>query len=362
MTRGRWLVSPLFDTALLIGPGLLSLLVLALSPASLFERDDLTPLAWLVLIPLVDVSHVYASLYRTYLDPAELRRRPMLYAAVPALVFVAATMLFAVDALWFWRALAYLAAWHFVRQQYGFLALYRRRAGERGRVERSFDAAVLHLAMLHPLLYWHSHLPRRFVWFVDGDFVPVPWPMLASLTGALLAAGLLAFVAKEIALAARGRAPSLGKMLVLFSTAATWWVGIVHFDSDYAFTVTNVLGHGIPYVALVWTYGRRRPSRPVGSRLAAIAARLHEPRWVGGFVGLLVVLALLEESLWDLLVWGDHPAIFGGRNHVPAMVDSPLLPFVVGLLALPQATHYVLDGFLWKVGRGNPELERTLLS
>jgi hypothetical protein len=70
--------------------------------------------------------------------------------------------------------------------------------------------------------------------------------------------------------------------------------------------------------------------------------------------------AFCEEGLWDLLVWGDHPAVFGGRNHVLSLADSPLLPFVVGVLATPQATHYVLDGFIWKLNGDNPELGRLL--
>lgn len=361
MMRGRWLVSPLFDAALFIGPAVLSLVVIALSPAELIQREDLSPLVWLLLIPLVDVSHVYASLYRTYLDPAELRRRPALYAAVPALVFTAGVLLYATDALWFWRVLAYLAAWHFVRQQYGFLALYKRRAGESSAVEARFDAAVLYLTMLYPLAYWHTHLPRRFVWFVDGDFLPVRAPEIASLLGWLTVAALAAFLAKEVREAVGGRAPSLGKSLVILSTAATWTTGIVLFDSDYAFTVTNVLAHGIPYVALVWAFGRRRV-RDGAIPKRTWLARLHDPRAVLAFLGVLAVLAILEEGLWDVLVWGDHPSIFGGRNHAPLLLDSPALPFAIALLALPQATHYVLDGFIWRLRTRDSDVERTLLS
>jgi hypothetical protein len=286
----------------------------------------------------------------------------MLYAAVPGLTFVAATMLYATDAMWFWRVLAYLAAWHFVRQQYGFLALYRRRSGERSRVEGWLDATILYLSMLYPLAYWHTHLPRRFVWFVDGDFLPVPLPALAPRLGVVYAALLVGYVVKEAAFVIRGRTLNIGKSLVLLSTAATWYVGIVLYDSDYAFTVTNVLAHGIPYVALVWAYGRRRQLAAAPGARRSVVERLYEPRLLAAFVGLLIVLALLEEGLWDLLVWGDHAMIFGGRNHAPAMGDSPLLPFVVALLALPQATHYVLDGFIWRMRATNPDLERALLS
>jgi hypothetical protein len=359
MNGSRWLVSGRFDAALFIGPAMLSLLVLAVSPRSLFLRDDLPVWAWVVLIPVVDVGHVYASLYRTYLDRAERLRRPTLYAAVPGTLFLAATMLYAVDAAWFWRLLAYLAVWHFMRQQYGFLALYRYRCDERGRWEGRLDAAALYLSMLYPLAYWHTHLPRKFVWFVDGDFLPLPAAALSETAAALYGALAIAYVVKETACLVRGRPFNAGKNLLLLATALTWYVGIVYFNSDYSFSVTNVVSHGVPYVALVWIYCRRKWG---GSDAASWIAWLSQPRRIGAFVGLLLALALLEEGLWDVLVWGDHPGLFGGRNHVLAMTDSPLLPFVVALLALPQATHYVLDGFIWKMNASNPDLKRYLFS
>jgi hypothetical protein len=82
---------------------------------------------------------------------------------------------------------------------------------------------------------------------------------------------------------------------------------------------------------------------------------------VVAFVGVLIAFALAEEALWDWLVWGDHPAVFGGRNHVLGLSDSPLLAFVVALLAVPQATHYVLDGFIWRTSHANPDVRRLVL-
>jgi len=350
-----WLVSARFDVGLFVAPAMLSLLVLWLSPADLFTRDDLPVWAWLLLIPLIDVSHVYASLYRTYFDRDELRRRQALYVTVPAAAFVTATLLYSIDPLVFWRLLAYAAVWHFVRQQYGFLALYRQHAGERDPWERRLDAALLYLSTLYPLLYWHTHLPRSFVWFVDGDFVPLAAPHIATAAGWLYVVCAITYVVKEL-VRAIGRTPSIGKNLVLLTTALTWYVGIVRYDSDYAFTVTNVIAHGVPYVALVWIYCRRKWSEPRARGWLRFVSR---PRWAAAFVGLLVLFALVEEGLWDVLVWGEHANIFGGRNHVLASGDSPLLAFVVGLLAMPQATHYVLDGFIWKTAR-NPELRRYL--
>jgi hypothetical protein len=354
----RWLVSARFDLAFFVAPAALSIVLLCLSPASLLARDDLPVWIWVALIPLIDVSHVYASLYRTYFDTEELARRRALYVAVPALVFVVGTILYAADAATFWRILAYAAVWHFVRQQYGFLALYRRRAGERGRWEGRLDGALLYLTTLYPLLYWHTHLPRRFVWFVEGDFLPVPFSKAATAAGWLYLLLAVAYGAKELSKGWRGDSISLGKSLVLLTTAATWYVGIVMFDSDYAFTLTNVVSHGVPYVALVWITLRGRWAGPGATSWLGWISR---PRAIAAFVGLLIALAIAEEALWDLLVWSDHPAVFGGRNHILGFGDSPLLAFVVALLALPQATHYVLDGFIWRTGPANPDVRRLVL-
>ena len=55
-------------------------------------------------------------------------------------------------------------------------------------------------------------------------------------------------------------------------------------------------------------------------------------------------LAFGEEWLWDLGIWHDHPTFFGEGWDLGPGTQALLVP----LLALPQATHYVLDGFIWK--------------
>src|SRR5262249_11785632 len=154
----------------------------------------------------------------------EFQRRRTLYCSVPALSFLSATIAYSVDALLFWRLLAYTAVWHFVRQQYGFLALYRRRHGERQRAEARLDGALLYLSPLDPLFYWHTHLPRRFVWFVEGDFLPLAASRLASAAGWLYAAVVVLYLVKEGGKLLAGRAPSAGKNLLLLTTALTWYV------------------------------------------------------------------------------------------------------------------------------------------
>jgi hypothetical protein len=166
----------------------------------------------------------------------------------------------------------------------------------------------------------------------------------------LYAAAIGLFVVRQIQIAATGRALNWGKIGIVASTAATWAVGIVLLNSDFAFTVTNVVAHGVPYMGLVWLYGRRKWTDD-RSWLRSI----HRPAAVGLFLGVLFALAYFEEGLWDLLVWKEHAPVFAGLT---ALLErpTPALDLIVPLLALPQATHYVLDAFIWRFDGSNPGL------
>jgi hypothetical protein len=53
-----------------------------------------------------------------------------------------------------------------------------------------------------------------------------------------------------------------GKDVVVITTAVCWYIGIVTFNSDYAFTVTNVIIHGVPYMVLVYWYRCKEQAVP----------------------------------------------------------------------------------------------------
>lgn len=338
MTRAPWLFSRELDLAVFGGSAALALGLLAVGHLCGFLHGDAPEWVWLLCVLGVDVAHVWSSTLRIYLDPVERRRRPVLYALAPILGLAVAIALHTWSAAAFWRALAYLAAFHFVRQQVGWVALYRARAGDRSTLGRVIDEGATYAATLWPLLHWHAHLPRRMAWFVQGDFASTSALRTVELAARPVAAAFaIAYVLRAAVLWRRG-AGNPGKDLVVATTAACWIAGIVVVPSDFAFTVTNVLIHGIPYLALVWTTGRRAP-------LAGPARGL----FAGGpavFVGLLVAVAFVEELGWDRAVWHDRAWLFGGG----AVVAPGVLTVLVPLLAVPQITHYVLDGFIWRRG------------
>jgi hypothetical protein len=336
-----WLFSRDLDLAAFTGSTAAAFLLVAWAAAEGWLHEPLSAPLWLLLVVGVDVAHVHATWLRTYFDPAELKAHPWRYVLVPLAAWALGVALHLRSGLLFWRVLAYLAVFHFVRQQLGWVALYQRKETDLDAFDRRLDRLAIYSATLWPLLWWHAHLPRTFSWFVAGDFVG---PVSETVARALLPLhlGILAaFLARQIhRRLATGFLP-WGKTLLVATTALAWHVGIVVLDSDLAFTALNVVPHGVPYAVLVWT-----ASRAEGPKTGFAGALLKAGPALFGL--LLLGLAFLEEGLWDAGIWHDHEAVFGGLFGGGWDLGLVAQALLVPLLALPQATHYALDGFIWK--------------
>ncbi len=335
-----WLFSARIDLWTFLGSAGLALGLLLLGAVNGWLDHDSPEWLWITSVVLIDVAHVYATGFRVYFDRTELRRRPWLYVLVPILAFVIGAAVYSEGSMLFWRTLAYLAVFHFVRQQYGWVALYRARANDRERAGRVIDTAAIYLATIYPLVYWHCH-PRRFSWFVASDFAHLP-AIAERLLAPVYWTVLGLYAVRAVVQAIRQQHWNPGKDIVVATTAVTWYVGIVSFNSDYAFTVTNVITHGVPYMVLVYWYREHRPE-------AVTACRSRRWSHVLTFVGVVWLLAYAEELFWDCGVWHERPWFFG-----PGWEIGDFEPFLVPLLAVPQVTHYILDGIIWR-RRSNPE-------
>lgn len=341
----KWLFSAPVDLAAFAGTALVSF-ALTLALPSFGVADDTPPWAWLSIVVLVDVAHVWSTLFRTYLDRDELAQRPVLYAAAPLVAFTLGVVVHAQSSELFWRCLAYVAVWHFVRQQVGWMVLYGRRARD-DEAQVWFDRVVMYAATLGPVVWWHTQLPRPFWWFREHDFID---GLPASLGTIALDVHFAIITLWLVTLIARRRFHA-GKVALLLATWLSWFGGIVLAKSDLAFTLMNVTLHGVPYLVLLHRYARGVDEERVP---------LGRPRLLrfglAGFLTLLWGLAFLEEFAWDRLVWHDHPMFFGDGG---LELSAAALTLVVPLLSLPQTTHYLLDGFIWKTSRA-PTLPRRL--
>lgn len=340
-----WLFSASVDLWTFLGSTILAFALLWLGHIQGWLHSDTPEWLWIVAVVLIDVAHVYATGFRVYWDPVEFRRRKWLYLLVPTLGFAIGVAIYSEGHLLFWRCLAYLAVFHFVRQQYGWVALYRSKGGEVDRRGKWIDTLAIYMATLYPLVYWHCH-PRNFAWFIKTDFASLP-SLAERITAPLywtslglyfLHSGYRAIIRAEY---------NPGKDVVVLTTAVTWYVGIVAFNSDYAFTVTNVITHGIPYLVLVaWYRERSQPSVNLKDPIQQRGRRLLF------YLSVLWLLAYIEELLWDCGIWHERPWLFGPSWDIGDF-DTMLVP----LLAVPQITHYVLDGFIWR-RNSNPDMAK----
>ena len=82
-TPQPWLRSPRYDGWLILAPPFLALLVVLLLPAAYRQSAAFPLLAWVGLVLLIDVAHVYGTLFQTYFDPRQRRQRHTLLLLVP---------------------------------------------------------------------------------------------------------------------------------------------------------------------------------------------------------------------------------------------------------------------------------------
>ncbi|MGB9153177.1 MAG: hypothetical protein WCD70_08840 [Alphaproteobacteria bacterium] len=345
-----WIYSAFLDSTFILAPAFLISAVVLVWQDSITGIETIPAWVWGGIIIGVDVSHVYATLFRTYADPQERAAHATLYTLTPLVCWVLGVIIYSFSSLWFWHCLAYVAVFHFIRQQYGFMMIYGRRDQE-AKTARALDKMAIYAATLYPLIYWHTHQPRNFDWFIGGDFFSVTVPYLSEISFVGYIAILTAYIFKEGYAALSTKSFNLPKNAILLGTAVSWFIGIVYLNNDLAFTTTNIIAHGIPYIALIWIYGRNRGQQ---TEKAALFGKIPFRRFftisfIPVFIASLLLLAYFEEGLWDAFIWNEHKMAFRFFQALPEIEDKNLLSWLVPLLALPQMTHYALDAFIWKI-------------
>ena len=344
--RQPWIGHATTEFWFIIMPPFASLLFIALCPQFFQNNKDMPAASWVILILLVDVAHVYSTLYRTYFDGHTYHKQKALLTTIPFAAFVAGAVVYSMSNLWFWRILAYVAVYHFIRQQYGFMRIYSRKEKE-GRIYKTIDKFIIYYATIYPIVYWHLEPGRNFNWFVEGDFMHFRSSALLNVFTVVYGLMIIIFIAKETYAVYKTKVVNFPKLAIVIGTLLSWYFGIVYFNGDMAFTLLNVVSHGIPYMALVWLHGKKqhrlqpKPNKLFKAVFSSYGILL--------FLGIIFLLAFIEEGIWDSFVWKEHRSVFNlfyfPKNHV----SETLLALLVPLLAVPQITHYIIDGFIWKI-------------
>lgn len=356
--EGNWIFSKRFDLSIFLIP----LGLAALSPLSLLLGPmPYIPLwAFLLFIVAFDVAHVWATMYRTYLDHEELTRRWSLYLLPLPVFLLLSFRLHYHSPTTFWTILAYVAIFHFIKQNYGFVALYRLKKGERGAFDYHLDKWAIWVGALGPVLWWHATPMRQFDWFNAGEsFILRLDPLFIADITVIYALTVLVYLLRQLQRWLRDGFVNPGKNLVMAAHFLTWAVGIRFTSHPLISAAFLNLFHGIPFIGIVWYYCNRKwKHREAPARTSAWVQYLTRRTHLALFFLAILVPALVEETLWDALVWERYiPQLFGvtlpGLNHLA-------LSLVVALLSLPQIMHYYLDAYIWRFNGSNPDLATNL--
>jgi hypothetical protein len=278
---------------------------------------------------LFDGTHVWATYARSYFASDDASRAGLpgrwswgLLAAGPAIALQDVLLRTPGPLFPLFLLAAYLwAYWHLVRQHYGFLMLYRKRAGETDPRGARLDSFILWAGCLYPYLrfslddaYAQSGLPRMIPTSMVG-------PARVTLDGAF-ALGLTAAIV--LALSGRLERLRVGPKHLLLAVVITFHL-VVFALLDHPLTIlaTLTIFHNLQYHRVVWQYERGLGRRPSGGLTLYLAA------------GLTLGLA-----------W------YGLRVLGAAAVHSDLARNVlVGLGWGVAFHHYLVDGRIWHVRR-----------
>jgi hypothetical protein len=401
--RFTWILDRRRDLALYIGSALAGWAYVALIAYAIDRLEDpfAGPLATLRLggieIPLtlellvvaswaflLDAPHVWGTLGRTLADPDEWRDRRRVLATsflwfglgpaailapyvvgalaapgghpLPAGSLAAGAFAFFV----FFRLWAY---YHVVRQHWGFVSLYRRKAGEEGSYR--LDRAFFNLALYLPLLaFMTSSYYGEVPGMPDlGLHRPIAGgvslaTILHPLAWALYAGGVAIYVAWQVRLVRCG-SPLNGSKLLYLALLLPLHVVVFSHPVLAAFVVPVVtVGHNIQYHAIVYSYARKKYG---GSE----DPRYRWPRLLFKNLGMYALVGLaftfaLYRGPWveavkevtglklDEVLLNSLGMMAGIRDPAALGLGEQVFAAILVGFALQ---HYYLDAKIWRVSR-----------
>lgn len=332
-----WIHKAKTDSLFIIGPSFFVLALIFVFQDYIAEiENDYSFYTWLFLIVFIDVAHVYATLFKTYFVEDEFQKQKKRLISLPVICFIVGIILFSFGSLVFWSFLAYIAVFHFIRQQYGFMRLYARKE-MKTRISVFIDNLTIYASTGYPMLYWFFSSKRKFNWFVENEFFKFENHRLLDFLFWIYAGILILYVVFTAIQSIKNKFFNIPKNSIILGTTLSWYFGIVYFNDDLIFTLLNVVSHGIPYMALVYF-------KEIDGKSEQELGRLSYLKRYQGFliyIGILLLIAFSEEFLWEFFVWNENISLTN-------FDFSNWQIFLVPLLTVPQFTHYILDGFIWK--------------
>jgi hypothetical protein len=247
---------------------------------------------------------------------------------------------------------------HIIRQHYGFVALYKTKAGERSRIGFVTDKWGLYVGCWAPYFYFLFTHPKASALIGLPGGAP---PYVGYAFIALWAVALAAMLAVGLGMPSRERStPKLVyvTLSLLLHGAAYFWIARFEPvysasggpDEDYLLlSIMLTLFHNLQYVALVFIHNQSRYGE--GGAGAASWASTSVIRFAAICAAFSVFYLVAASAT------GVFPAIrsFVGADLGGVSLNKLSLAIWWGI----ALHHYVLDQKIWRI-KEDPELRRHL--
>jgi len=340
-----WIHSRTFDVLWFIFPQLIPALLIFFIPQTFLnqQRTEIFPISWVLIVLAVDVAHVYSSVYKTYFKPEAKKKLHFKLKFLPLFVWMGGIFIYSISSYLFWSCLAYFAVYHFIRQQFGFFKLYTK-IPIISKLRNYTMTFSIYAVTVIPMLIWHCNGQQNFNWMLKNDFKYINIPSIVPFLNFSFIAILIIYLICEYIEKKSNQEWNWGRILLTLSTAFAWYSSIVLINNDFTFSLVNVLGHGIPYLALVWITEKRTIDTNSTQFFKFIFAKWG---WIF-FYAIVFIFAYVEEGIWDSFIWREHPETFGWLYFFNTIDSDRILSFFIPLLIMPQVVHYILDASIWK--------------
>jgi hypothetical protein len=303
----------------------------------------LLAMVWLILA--FDTGHIFTTVFRAGVFPGAPRPPLGSHFLVPSLLLIAnLTVCRFFGFRIFLFLFAQLNIFHFIRQQYGFMAIYRRNDRLQNAWTRRLDALVVHCSTIVPLFFLYQNKNVGW-WGPETVYHPPVIPEFNSLVISAMVTLALLYLIKEIYFSVKSGQVNWPKNLVVLSTALVWSEGAYIANKGLlSLAMIGVTGtHVFQYTGLIWFYGRK--SIADGARPPPRLAWLTPLFSIGGialYIGIIVFIGWFYPL--------QKPPMAASNSYWKAI--SLWKAVFVAIYFAPTQWHFIMDGFIWR-GRFN---------
>lgn len=335
-TEWRWLRSPNFDLAFVVGIPALSVVVfftIAIQPA-LFIPILLVDL-W-----LLGYHHVISTYTRICFDKKSLKENGiLLWGLLPAVIIGTLAVAWYVG-VWVIVSIYFYWQWfHYARQSWGISKAYRGRDRDALYEDGALDQAIFYAVPVLGILYRSNQDPGKFIG-LDLKVIPVAdWVVTAV---AAITVCLVAYWGIRRLQAARAGRLNAAHTLYMVTHFFVFTMGyLVIEDISLGWLFINIW-HNAQYILFVWMYNTKRFKNGIDPE-ARFLSYISQPNRLWLY---LLVSVTITGVLYGFLL---------------SAIEALFLQTVSVTIVLYQIVnfhHYVVDSRIWKIRTG--EVKKTL--